>query len=211
MKKKIIIGLVAVLASVAPATVSAQGLGGLLNKAQKAVNKGKEVLEKVTGNENSIQVANQNDEAQKNVKSISLDNGIEIMNPMSDWIEVEPVGLYGVSKSENYGDAYLVLKVLMKEPKQSVCIGGSINNQKMIAADYNGKVYDISNGCMNYNTPEGIPVIVKMQDPQVMIQDIKKNIDKIQVLKFGILIDAYHKGNLTLKNIPIYWDVEPEF
>lgn len=210
MRKKIIIALITTFAAFAPASMSAQGLGGLLNKAQKDVKKGKDVLEKVTGNENSIQMANQGDDSQKNVKSISLDNGIEIMNPMADWIEVEPVGLYGVSKSENYGDAYLVLKVLMKEPKQFICIGG-VNNQKMIAADYNGKVYPVTNGCMNYDTPEGIPVIVKMQDPQVMIQDIKKNIDKMQVLKFGIFIDANHKGNLTLKNVPIYWDVEPEF
>lgn len=209
MKNSIMFVLIAFLAAVAPVSASAQGLGGLLKKAEKAVNKGKEVLDKVSGTEKNGTIQTGTPEA--NAKAAVLSNGIEIINPVAEWIDVEPIGLYGVSKSENYGDAYLVMKVTMKAPKESALFGSSIENKKMIAADAQGKVYNIdSSGAMRYDAPEGIPVIIKMNDPSMMFMDIKKDVDKMQVVKIGVNIDAYKQGNLTLKNVPVIWDEEPE-
>ncbi len=209
MKNSIMFVLIAFLAAVAPVSASAQGLGGLLKKAEKAVNKGKEVLDKVSGTEKNGTIQTGTPEA--NAKAAVLSNGIEIINPVAEWIDVEPIGLYGVSKSENYGDAYLVMKVTMKAPKESALFGSSIQNKKMIAADSQGKVYNIdSSGAMRYDTPEGIPVVIKMIEPSMMFMDIKKDVDQMQVVKLGINIDAYQQGNITLKNVPIFWDVEPE-
>lgn len=201
---------IAILATAAPVSVSAQGLGGFLKKAEKAVNKGKKVLDQAAGNENNSTAQTNNTEA--NVKAAMLSNGIEVFNPIAEWIDIEPIGLYGVSKTENYGDAYLVMKVTMKAPKETALFGSSIDNKKMIAADAQGKVYNIdSSGARRYDVPEGIPVIIKMAEEDMMFQDIKKNVDSMQVVKFGVNIDASKYGNLTLKNVPIFWDVEPEF
>lgn len=197
---KLLSVMVALLVAIIPSVSEAQGLGGLLSKGKKA-------LEKVAAKDDKA------DKAATDTKSVSatLANGIEIINPIAEFIEVEPIGLYGVSKSENFGDAYLVLKVLMKIPKESACFGSSIKNQKMLAVDANGKVYNIdTGGCMRYDVPEGIPVVIKIDEPAMMLQDIRKDITMMPMVKFGINIDAYHQDNLTLKNVPIFWDETPE-
>lgn len=205
MKRKLItMAIVAIATAFLPCAINAQGLGGLLKKGKKALEQ--VVKETPTASDNS-----KSSERNTAVASTVLDNGIEVINPMAEMIEVTPIGLYGVSKSENYGDAYLVLKVLMKEPKNKANFGGSINNERMIAVDANGKVYNTGeNGSWQYDTPEGIPVQVVIDRPGLMFQDIKKDVEVMPIVKFGILIDAYHKGNLTLKNMPIYWDESPE-
>lgn len=198
-RKNFIYLLIAMLTAVLPASMEAQGLGNILNKGKKA-------LEKVTAKETP-----KVESAVAAADAVNLENGIEVVNPISEFIEVEPVGLYGVSKSENFGDAYLVLKVLLKIPKESACFGSSIKNQKMIAVDGKGKIYNIdASGCTRYDLIEGIPVVVKMDDPQMMLQDIRKDITMLPVVKFGINIDASHQDNLTLRNVPIFWDQNPE-
>ena len=199
-KNLFVLGLVAVIAALNPFSAEAQGLGGLLKK-------GKQALEKVS----NTTTDNSNQKNTANAVATKFENGIEMINPMAEYIDVTPVGLYGVSTSENYGDAYLVLKVMMKEPASKASFGGSINNEKMIAVDASGKVYNTdSNGTFSFDTPEGIPVSVVMNQPAIMFTGIKKSTEVIPMVKFGILIDAYHKGNLTLKNVPIFWDETPE-
>ena len=205
MKKKLItLVIIAMASAFMPFNSDAQGLGGLLKK-------GKEALEKVSKATTPASTPAQTGSSTAKGVSTVFENGMELINPMAEMIEVTPIGLYGVSKSENYGDAYLVLKVLMKEPKNRANFGGSINNERMIAVDANGKVYNTGeNGSWQYDTPEGIPVQVVIDRPGLMFQDIKKNVEVMPMVKFGILIDAYHKGNLTIKNVPIFWDESPE-
>ncbi len=207
-RKKLFLVIVAIAAAITPLKVEAQKLGNILKKGQ-------EVLEKISApkTESSQKRTSTDGEEVKNVRtnSIALGNGIEMTNPIAEYIDVVPVGLYGVSTSENYGNAYLVLKVTMKEPANKASFGGSINNEKMVAVDANGKVYNTdSNGTFSFDTPEGIPVSVIINQPALTFTGIKKSIEVMPMVKFGILIDAYHKGNLTLKNVPIYWDKSPE-
>ena len=141
----------AILAS-GTALVEAQGLGGLIkkgkeniDKGKRAVKKGKESLEKALGKDgestetpSSVDSTNVNPE--QGIITLTNPSGIIISNPVSSFIEIVPIGLYGVSKSENFGDAYLVLKVRKLIPQEQTGFGSEVKNQKMIAVDNNGKV-----------------------------------------------------------------------
>ena len=204
--------------------ISAQGLGNIINKGKAVVKKGEKAVEegkKAVGTifgtgENSSENASSPESSSANQakasvgKSISS-SGIVISNPVSSFIEIEPIGLYGVSKSENYGDAYLVLKVKKLIPKDVTGFGSSIQNQKMVAVDNNGKVYNIdASGHYQRDTPEGIMVRVILDEPGLMFTDIKKDVNRMQQVKFGVFSDAQHQGNVTLNNVPIFWEEIPE-
>ena len=206
MKKflKVILCMAFIASGVSAA--NAQGLGGLLNKGKKVAKEGKQVLGKIFGSEES----SSDDETSAANETVTA-SGIVISNPASSFIEIEPVGLYGVSKSENFGDAYLVLKVKKLIPKDVTGFGSSVQNQKMIAVDGNGKVYNIdASGTYSFDTPEGLMIKVVLDQPGLMFTDIKKDVKTMQQVKFGVISDAYHQGNVTLSNVPIFWDQEPE-
>lgn len=208
MKKFFSILTIAFLSLSSPSFVSAQSLGDLLKKGQKAVTKGKEVIDKMTKSDTSTTTESQQEASP--TPSTNLANGIEVYNPISNFIEVEPIGLYAISKSENYGDAYLVMRVTQKVPKTSILLGSSIQNQKMLAADANGRIYNIdASGANNYDVVEGIPVIIQMNEQPMMFMDVKKGLDRMSVVKVGI-IDNKNQGILTFKNVPIYWDQDPD-
>lgn len=205
MKKFLKVVLCCAVLATGTSAVSAQGIGGLIKKGKAAVKKGEKTVDKILGKEDSSE--NESSSESKTVTS----SGIVISNPVSDFVEIEPIGLYGVSKSENFGDAYLVLKVKNLIPKDITRFGSSVQNQKMIAVDNNGKVYNIdSSGHYGYDTPEGIMVKIVLNEPGLMFTDIKKDVDMMQQVKFGVFSDAYHQGNVTLNNVPIFWDEVPE-
>ena len=203
---------IAVLASTTSA-VNAQGLGGLINKGksivkkgEKAVKKGKDAVDKILGSEES----SSEEESPATSQTLSS-SGIGISNPVSSFIEIEPVGLYGVSTSENLGNAYLVLKVKNLTGKDITRFGSSIQNQKMIAVDNNGKVYNIdASGAYEYDTPEGLIIKIVLDQPGLTFTEINKKIDMMQQVKFGVHQDAQHQGNVVLTNVPIFWDQVPD-
>lgn len=196
-KKSILLLMGAIAISSLFFNADAQGLGGLIKK-------GKQAAEKIVSQPEQQSVS-------ANLAATTLNNGISVINPIAEFIEITPIGLYGVSKSENYGDAYLVLKVEMKIPKQSAAFGSSIKNQKMLAADNSGHIYNIdASGAYRYDLVEGMPIVVKLDEPGAMFLDIPKTVMMMPVVKFGVNIDAYHQDNITLKNVPIFWDVTPE-
>ena len=195
---KVILSLM-LLAS-ATTAVEAQGLGGLLKKGKEAVGKilGSEEPDTKTATETTA-------------STLVTSSGIGISNPVNSFVEIEPVGLYGVSTSENFGDAYLVLKVKNMTTKDRTSFGSSVQNQKMIAVDNKGKVYNIdASGTIGYDTPEGLMIQVVLDEPALRFTDIKKDVNMMQQVKFGVIQDAYHQGNVTLSNVPIFWDQLPE-
>lgn len=219
MKNFVKVVLCFAVLSLGTSAVNAQGLGGLLNKGktalkkgEKAVKEGKEVVGKILGTEESSSPETMNaNPAQADANKTITSSGIVISNPVSSFIEIEPIGLYGVSKSENYGDAYLVLKVKNLVPKDVTRFGNRVQNQNMVAVDNNGKVYNVdASGHYGYDTPEGLTVRVILNEPGIMFTDIKKDVDMMQQVKFGVFQDAYHQGNVTLNNVPIFWDKLPE-
>lgn len=188
--------------------VNAQDLGGLLKKGKAAVKKGEKVVGEIFG----AKETSSEDAAPENaVTSQISSSGIVINNPVSSFVEIVPVGLYGVSKSENFGDAYLVLKVKNLVPKDVTRFGSRVQNQNMIAVDNKGKVYNVdASGTYGYDTPEGLTVSVVLDEPGIMFTDIRKDVDMMQQVKFGVFQDAYHQGNVVLNNVPIFWDQTPE-
>ena len=219
MKKFLKVFLSLVVLACGTSAVNAQGLGGLINKGKAAIKK----VEK-TKKEKKEAAAKQS-EAEESTLNISSPepmsatparaaigktvgaSGIVISNPLNSLIEIEPVGLFGVSKSENYGDAYLVLRVKNMLPKEITRFGSSVQNQKMIAVDNDGKVYNIdASGTYGYDTPEGLIVKVVLDEPGLMFTDIRKDINMMQQVKFGVFSDAQHQGNVILNNVPIFWD-----
>lgn len=194
MKKGVLAVLVpfAAIALLAPGYIChAQSLGELRKNAKSALNK---VADK-----------------KNNAATATLQAKGAVANPIAEAIEVIPVGLYGVSTSENFGNVYLMLDVKMNLNKQSATFGSSIKNQKMIAVDENGKVYNIdSSGAFRYDTPEGITARIVLDNPDLMFKDVKKSVKSMKTVKLGIHIDAANQGNITISDIPIQWDVTQE-
>ena len=129
MKKNLIhIVLVALFAVFAfPQQADAQ-LGGLLKKVKKGV----ESVTKATGVSADAKAAG---------TEVAIPSGGTMINPFAEAMDVELVGCYGKSTSENYGTAYLVLKVKMKLNKTSVLLSGNENGNKTMAVDADGNAY----------------------------------------------------------------------
>lgn len=181
---------------------SAQGLSGLFNKAKKTSEKVEKVLSKPTSNSKPMKATA--------VTGVALDNGIVISNPLAEAMEIVPLGLYGVSTSENFGNCYLVIKVKMLLPESKTNFG-SVGSERMIAVDTNGKTYTVdAGGAYPHETPEGIMVNVLMNENDLMFEGVKKSITEMQMVKFGVYVDYSTKGYVTLRNVPIYWDQAPE-
>lgn len=207
MKKFLKVMLCFAVLAAGTSYADAQGLGDLLKKGgKKAKEGGKEVLGKIFGSEESAP-----EEGVSQVTETVSSSGITISNPVSSFVEIVPIGLYGVSKSENFGDVYLVLKVKNLIPKGETRFGSRVQNQNMIAVDNKGKVYNVdASGTYGYDTPEGIMIQVVLDEPGIMFTDVRKDVNMMQQVKFGVFNDAYHQGNVTLTNVPIYWDEVPE-
>lgn len=199
MKKNLIhIVLVALFAVFAfPLQADAQ-LGGLLKKVKKGV----ESVTKATGVSADAKAAG---------TEVAIPSGGIMINPFAEAMDVELVGCYGKSTSENYGTAYLVLKVKMKLNKTSVLLSGNENGNKTMAVDADGNAYQTSAmGGTRRDVTEGIFVKVKIDDPQQQFADVKKSVKEFQLVKLSVYIDPQHRGAITFKNVPVLWDVEPE-
>ena len=182
------------------AQANAQGLGGLLKKAKEATKK----------IENALGTNTDKSEKGQTVNKILFTNGIEISNPLSSAMEIVPVGLYGTSTSENYGNCYLVIKVKMHLPESEAKFG-SVGYEKMMAVGPDGKTYQVdAGGSYTFPTPEGIMVNVAIDQKDLMFEGVKKSVTEMQMVKFGAYVDYNTKGYVTLRNVPIFWDQTPE-
>lgn len=203
MKRNIIRTLIIAVAAMfaMPQTADAQ-IGNLLKKAKKAV-------EAVTGTTDT-KTAEAKD-AGTQAAEVAVASGGTMINPFSEAADIELVGCYGKSTSENFGTAYLVLKVKMKLNKNHINLSGNENGNKTMAIDADGNAYSTSAmGGMGCDVTEGVFVKLKIDAPQQQFQDVKKSVKEFQLIKMSIYIDPQHRGALTFKNVPIQWDVEPE-
>ena len=117
MKRYIIRTLIIAVAAMfaMPQTADAQ-IGNLLKKAKKAV-------EAVTGTTDT-KTAEAKD-AGTQAAEVAVASGGTMINPFSEAADIELVGCYGKSTSENFGTAYLVLKVKMKLNKNRINLSGN--------------------------------------------------------------------------------------
>lgn len=192
MKKLIAISLVVLGIIAAPQSVEAQGILGKLSKGLEKVNKG---LDKA-GDKVSVATG----------QAVTQENGVLVMNPVSKAMNVEVVKAIGRSTSENFGDVELVLRVNVKEPVNSIALGGSWGQGKTQAFDADGNVYKMNMPSVSdrYDVTEGLPVKITCSPFLKVRKTASLAIVKI-VAKCG---DA--SGEITFKNVPIEWDPTEE-
>ena len=192
MKKLIVICLVALGIIATPQNVEAQGLLKKLSKSLDSVNKG---LDKA-GDKVSEATG----------QAVTQENGVFVMNLVSKAMSVEVVKAIGHSSSENFGDVSLVLRVNVKEPVNSIALGGSWGQGKTQAFDADGNVYKMNMPSVSdrYDVTEGLPVKITCSPFLKVRKAASLAIVKI-VAKCG---DA--SGEITFKNVPIEWDPTEE-
>jgi len=195
MKTRKVVTMLAVAAALMTGmSAGAQSLGGLLKKAKNGV-------EKLAGN------AQPQDSVAANVVVVAT--GASVANPIEQYMTVEPVGLFPAAQDENCGNLYMVLQVTNYTEKPSATFGSSIRNQKMLAVDGAGTVYNInSSGAFRYDTPQDVTVRIELSEPDLQFVNVSKTLTVMPVVKLGINIDAARQGNLTFRDVPIYRDVE---
>ena len=141
--------------------------------------------------------------------AVAIPSGGTMVNAFSDVMDVELVGAYGKSTSENYGTIGLVLKIKMKANEEYVSLGGNegFPNQastKLLGIDQDGQTYIADGGSERYNVTEGVFIKVDLGAHQgTTIQNVKKTATTLQVLKVPVYIDAKNRGYLTFRDVPV--------
>ena len=183
-----VMACVAMLA-LGPAPAHAQGLGGLLKKGKKA-------LEKVSGSLGGSKGNRQGAAVQRsNGTDVEQPCGGTLRNPIAQIIDVQLIGAYGKSTSENYGTVSLLFKVKMIANKTNIRFG--VNSEcPGLMIDQDGNTYKTqeSAGWYDYSV--------------TWFADVKKTATTIQQLQIGISASYDDTGLIILKNVPIQWDVE---
>ena len=178
-----------------PMTANAQGF-------LKKINKGLEKVNKALGDTNDkIDVATG--------QAVEVPSGGMMTNPASKWLDVQLVGVYGVSTSTNYGYVEVVMKVNMKLNKSSVSFGGKKGELSTLAVDTDGNIYKMkSNIYHSFDVEEGMFVKITLNDGAEFV-DVHKSATMFQSLKLFCHADYDgHEALISFKNVPIQWDVE---
>lgn len=195
--------LAAAVALLPAVNADAQSLGGLLKKAQKTVEKVEKILTPTTTTQQPAKKASQG-------SAVTLANGVTMVNPLADMVDIELVGVYTNPVSENFANAYVVLKVNPLIPESKISFGSN-SEFTMVAAGESGTLYKTGGaGIYPYDVVEGMPVMITMDKKDQTFQNVKRSEEMFSVLKVGVFIDYAHKGLVTFKNVPILWDQHPE-
>ena len=183
----------------------AQGLGGLLKKGKKA-------LEKINSALGATTDDNMQDSKTATMQTrgtdITLPNGGSLRNPIPQDVDLQLVGVYGKSTSLNYGTVQLVFKVKMIANKSSVRFGVNSSFPGLMI-DQDGNTYKTQDGAGWYDYPVTEGVYMNMPVTKTWFADVKKSAKTIQQLQIGISSSYENTGLIILKNVPIQWDVEP--
>ena len=185
--------------------VPAQGLGGLLKKGKRALEKINNALGATTDdNKQDSKTATM----QTRGTDITLPNGGSLRNPIPQDVDLQLVGVYGKSTSLNYGTVQLVFKVKMIANKSSVRFGVNSSFPGLMI-DQDGNTYKTQNGAGWYDYPVTEGVYMNMPVTKTWFADVKKTAKTIQQLQIGISSSYENTGLIILRNVPIQWDVEP--
>ena len=183
----------------------AQGLGGLLKKGKKA-------LEKINSALGATTDDNMQDSKTATMQTrgtdITLPNGGSLRNPIPQDVDLQLVGVYGKSTSLNYGTVQLVFKVKMIANKSSVRFGVN-SSYPGLMIDQDGNTYKTQEGAGWYDYPVTEGVYMNMPVTKTWFVDVKKTAKTIQQLQIGISSSYDNTGLIILRNVPIQWDVEP--
>ena len=183
----------------------AQGLGGLLKKGKRALEKINNALGATTDdNKQDSKTATM----QTRGTDITLPNGGSLRNPIPQDVDLQLVGVYGKSTSLNYGTVQLVFKVKMIANKSSVRFGVNSSFPGLMI-DQDGNTYKTQNGAGWYDYPVTEGVYMNMPVTKTWFADVKKSAKTIQQLQIGISSSYENTGLIILRNVPIQWDAKP--
>ena len=188
------------LLAVGSIETQAQGLGGLLKKAKKG-------LEAVTGQK---QATTQTSSLKTKGTETPIEGGGTIINPLPGIVDIQLVGAYGKTISENYGEVRLGFKVKMIANLTTMRFGCNVNLPALMV-DQDGNTYKSreSAGWYNYDVTEGVWMNMPLKETAAFV-DVKKSATTIQRLQYGVSTSYQDSGLIILKNVPIQWDVEPK-
>ena len=143
------------------------------------------------------------------------ESGATVINPFAKDVDTV-TNNYG-EVNENYGTVTLVLKVKMIADKSRISLGGvgdfpnSDLRSVTMFVDQDGESYTPDGGTTSdsFDVSEGVYVKLKLDGTYTRFENVKKTAKVMQVLKLGLYVDAAIRGYITMKNVPIQWDVEP--
>lgn len=167
-------------------------LGGLLKKVKKTV----DTVVDVVGSTDA------------GVGEVNLAGGGTMKNPLASVADIQFVGAFGRSTSDNYGEVYFVLKVKMIANKTRISIGGNSDFPPLIT-DSQGNAYKLTLGWYNYDVVEGSYVVLTLKE-HGSFPNVRKSAKMIQQGRIGISVDSDNCGFFTVKNVPILWDIDPQ-
>ncbi|MBQ8047254.1 MAG: hypothetical protein IJ196_04940 [Prevotella sp.] len=195
MKKLQLLGMLAISMTLMPQVSQAQGI-------LKKLNKGLEKVNKTLGNATSKADLATGQASQQ-------EDGVLVYNPLSKAIDIELVGAYGVSTSENFGIVELVLKVNVKIPESHILLGGDAGSKGTMAYDTEGNVYKMVYPSVghDYDITEGLTVRIVMKGSD-SFQKVPKSVTSFPVLKLFAHLNWDYRGEIMFKNVPVAWDVE---
>ena len=192
-----------------PADAQFSKILGKVKKAAETVTKGSDVQTTQKQGEVPAEL--------KVAKSVS-ESGATVENPFSQVMDVQLVGAYGQSTSQNYGTVSLVLKLKMIANEPRLSLGGQESfptgsqTVKTMCVDQDGNTYFTDGGMSSesFDVTEGIYVKINLGSRRnTTFVDIKKSATELQVVKLAVYVDARNRGHITFKNVPIQWDVKP--
>ena len=183
----------------------AQSLGSILKKAKKVLNTIDQQT-KSTNTTTSTAASTKSDDGPK-AKGTPIAGGGTLYNPFEKNLDVEVVEVYGTSKSMNFGNVSVVLKLKAKTVIDKI---NYIGDDKTTAYDDEGNVYRIDNTAYSIKVAEGISVKADLGAYDLHFLNVPKKTQKLQLVKLFLYNDfedgsGAQRGYIELRDVPITW------
>lgn len=184
----------------------AQSLGSILKKAKKVLSSTIDQQTKSTSTTTSTAATAKSDDGPK-AKATPIAGGGTLYNPFEKNLDVEVVEVYGTSKSMNFGNVSVVLKLKAKTVIDKI---NYIGDDKTTAYDDEGNVYRIDNTAYSIKVAEGISVKADLGAYNLHFLNVPKKTQKLQLVKLFLYNDfedgsGAQRGYIELRDVPITW------
>ncbi|WP_262280419.1 hypothetical protein [Hallella absiana] len=183
----------------------AQSLGSILKKAKKVLSTIDQQT-KSTSTTTSTAASAKSDDGPK-AKATPIAGGGTLYNPFEKNLDVEVVEVYGTSKSMNFGNVSVVLRLKAKTVIDKI---NYIGDDKTTAYDDEGNVYRIDNTAYSIKVAEGISVKADLGAYNLHFLNVPKKTQKLQLVKLFLYNDfedgsGAQRGYIELRDVPITW------
>ena len=199
MKKIFLMLFVAVFAT---SCVNTQrNLGSMIKKADEHLTSTPTVIKKAGENLISTPTVEEAKSENSIDANVIMSNGVSIVNPFREFIDVEFVGAYGDSST---GNVTFIFKARNKTDETRANFGGG---NRSAAFDRQGKSYAPHLGADSkmINTPKNIWVEIRL-DGFAAFQKVPDTVAMFNLVKVNIHIGA-NRGDIEFRDIPILWNV----